>query len=79
MDILRFLVGALITNFQKLIEWIEKSKDVVGLKSTMNQFSIIKIYTFFTQQQDMNPIQVPIDLRKERQCLILPTSPNNIT
>ena len=27
----------------------------------MNQFNIIKIYTVFTQQQDTNSIQVPID------------------
>ena len=27
----------------------------------MNQFFIIKIYTIFTQQQDTNSIQVPID------------------
>ena len=27
----------------------------------MNQFNIIKIYTIFTQQQDTNSIQVPIN------------------
>ena len=29
----------------------------------MNQFDIIKIYTVFTQQQDTNSIQVPIDYK----------------
>ena len=27
----------------------------------MSQFNIIKLYTIFTQQQDTNSIQVPID------------------
>ena len=27
----------------------------------MKQFNIIKIYTVFTQEQDTNSIQVPID------------------
>ena len=27
----------------------------------MSQFNIIKTYTVFIQQQDTNPIQVPID------------------
>ena len=35
--------------------------DIVDLKSTMNQFYIIRIYTIFTQQEDANSIQVPID------------------
>ena len=34
--------------------------DIIDLKSTMNQFNMIKIYTIFTQQQDKNSIQVPI-------------------
>ena len=29
----------------------------------MNQFSIIKIYSIFTQQWDKNSIQVPIDFK----------------
>ena len=29
----------------------------------LNQFNIIKIYTVFTQQQDTNTIQVPIDYK----------------
>ena len=29
----------------------------------MNQFNRIKIYTIFTQQQDTNSIQVPIDFK----------------
>ena len=29
----------------------------------MNQFNMIKIYTIFTQQQDTNSIQVPIDYK----------------
>ena len=37
--------------------------DIVDLKSTMNQFNTIKIYTIFTQQQDTNSIQVPIDYK----------------
>ena len=36
---------------------------MVDLKSTMNQFNIIKIYTIFTQQQDTNYTQVPIDCK----------------
>ena len=31
----------------------------------MNQFNIIKIYTIFTQQQDTNSVQVPIDYKPE--------------
>ena len=34
---------------------------MVDLKSIMNQFDIFKIYTIFTQQEDRNSIQVPID------------------
>ena len=37
--------------------------DIVDLKNTINQFSIIKIYTVFTQQQDINSSQVPIDYK----------------
>ena len=37
--------------------------DIVDLKSTMNQLNIIKIYTIFTQQQDTNSIQLPIDYK----------------
>ena len=44
-------------------EQTEKQKDIVDLKSTMNQFNIIKIYTIFIQQQDTNSIQVPVDYR----------------
>ena len=29
----------------------------------MNQLNIIKIYTIFTQQQNTNSIQVPIDYK----------------
>ena len=36
---------------------------IVDLKSTMNQFNIITIYTIFTQQWDTNSIQVPIDYK----------------
>ena len=35
----------------------------MDLKNTMNQFNIIKIYTVFTQQEDTNSIQVPIDYK----------------
>ena len=38
-------------------------KIIVDLKITMNQFNIIKMYTIFTQQQDTNSIQVPIDCK----------------
>ena len=44
-------------------ENIEKQKDTVDLKSTMNQFNIIKIYAIFTQQYNTNSIQVPIDCK----------------
>ena len=36
---------------------------MVDLKSIMNQFDIFKIYTIFTQQEDRNSIQVPIDCK----------------
>ena len=36
---------------------------MVDLKSTVNQFNIIKIYTTFTQQQDTNSIQVLINYK----------------
>ena len=39
--------------------------DIIDLKSTMNQFKVIKIYVIFTQQQDTNSIQVPIDYKRE--------------
>ena len=55
-----------MSNSQKLIEWIDrKVEDIVDLKSTMDQFNIIKIYTIFTQQQDTNSVQVPIDYKPE--------------
>ena len=31
--------------------------------STMNQFNIVKIDAAFTQQQDTNSIQVPVDCK----------------
>ena len=37
--------------------------DIIDLKSTMNQFKVIKIYVIFTQQQDTNSIQVPIEYK----------------
>ena len=37
----------------------------MDLKSIINQFNIIKIYTIFTQQQGMNFIQVPIGYNQE--------------
>ena len=33
------------------------------MKSTTNQFNIIKIYTIFTQQQDTNSIRVLMDYK----------------
>ena len=39
-------------------EHAHTQKDIVDLKSTMNQFNIVKIYTVFTQQQYTNSIQV---------------------
>ena len=33
------------------------------MKSTMNQFNIIKIYIIFTQQTDKNSIPIPIDYK----------------
>ena len=44
---------------------MEEQKNIVALKSTVNQFNIIKIYTIFTQQQDTNSIQVPINCKLE--------------
>ena len=44
-------------------EQTEKQKDIVYLKSIMNQFNIIKIYMIVTQQQDTNSIQVPMDYK----------------
>ena len=35
----------------------------MDLESTVNQFNMIKIYIIFTQQQDTNSIQVPIDYK----------------
>ena len=37
---------------------------MVDLKSNVNQFNIIKIYTVFIQQQNINSIQVPIDCKQ---------------
>ena len=42
---------------------MEEQKNIVALKSTVNQFNIIKIYTIFTKQQDTNSIQVLIDYK----------------
>ena len=39
-------------------------KNIVDLKSIMNQFDIIKIYTISMQQWDTNSIQVPIDYKQ---------------
>ena len=39
----------------------QQQQDIIDLKSLVNQFSIIKIYSIFTQQRDTNSIQVPID------------------
>ena len=35
------------------------------MKITKNQFNRINIYTIFTQQQDIDFIQVPIDCKQE--------------
>ena len=43
----------------------QKEEDIADLKSTMSQFNIIKFYIIFTQQQDTNSIQVPIDYKPE--------------
>ena len=43
-------------------EYKEKLKGTVDLKSTMNKFSTIKIYTIFTQQ-NTNSILLPIDYK----------------
>ena len=60
VDKLRFLVGISILNSQKLIEWTGK-QDILDMKIIVNQFNIIKTYIIFTQKQDTNFIQVPID------------------
>ena len=39
-----------MSNSQKLIEEIYRKVGIVDLKSTMNQFNIIKICTVFMQQ-----------------------------
>ena len=44
-------------------EHAHTQKDIVDLKSTMNQFNIIKIYTILTQEEDTNSVQVPIDYK----------------
>ena len=49
---------------QKLIKWIDIKVEGYS-RSEKHQFNIIKIYTIFTQQQDTNPIQVPIDCESE--------------
>ena len=51
-----------MSNSQKLIEQIYRKVEA-DLKSTMNQFKVIKIYVIFTQQQDTNSIQVLIDYK----------------
>ena len=43
VDELRFLAGASVSSSQKLIEWIEKLKDMVDLKSTVNKTLISKL------------------------------------
>ena len=47
---LRFFAGVLISSFQKLIEWVSRKVEgyLVGLKSTMNQFSINEMYIILT-------------------------------
>ena len=60
---LDFFVGVSVSNSQINRVNIQKQNGIVDLKSTMNQFNIIKIYTIFTQQQDTNSIQVPIDYK----------------
>ena len=40
-----------------------KQEAIVDVKNTVNEFNIIKIYTIFTQQHDINSIQVPIDYK----------------
>ena len=48
----------------RLIEWVDRKVEGHSrLENTMNQFNIIKIYRLFTQQQDINSIQVPIDYK----------------
>ena len=59
-----FVVGVSISNSQKLIEWICKEIERYSRpEKHYEQFSIIKIYTIFTQQKDINSIQVPIDYK----------------
>ena len=61
----RLLVGVSISNSQKLIDELDRKVEGYGrLKSNVNQFNIIKIYTVFIQQQDTNSIQVPIDYKQ---------------
>ena len=44
-------------------EQAHMQKDIVDLKSAMNHFNIIKIYTVFTQQQGTHATQVPLDCK----------------
>ena len=50
---IKVLVEISISNSQKSIDWIDTKVD---LRSTVNEFNIVKIYTIFTQ--DANSIQV---------------------
>ena len=63
-----YFLSRLITVFSwsfniKLSKINRVDRQKSNLKSTMNQFNITKIYTIFTQQQDTNSIQVPMDYK----------------
>jgi hypothetical protein len=48
---IRFLVGILISNSQKLIKLIYRNiEEYSRPENTMNKFNIIKIYTILTQE-----------------------------
>ena len=61
VDKLRFLVGSFNIKLSKINN--RKVEGYSRTENTMNQFNVIKIYTIFTQQQDTNSIQVPIDYK----------------
>ena len=49
VDKLRFVTGVSLSNSQKQNEYAKKQQGTVDLKSTVNQFNIIKIYTILPQ------------------------------
>ena len=62
----KFIFVSLKNKFNRQINRMNRRKSrrhIVDLKSTVNQFNIIKIYTVFTEQHSTNSIQDPIDYK----------------